>query len=298
MNADFVIIATCTSIAIYRILDMAFIDQISTFQNPAGLLDISMSSEKNIAAFPGAYIGLISLVSCKRNRRENEAMATTIAAHSSEVTALKLNYEGTILLSLDKSERFILLWDSITGEKIFKIRKEREVGILCCTAFSEDDFYVALTYSAGITYVHSLATKTRSYSDSDHEENCVDALAFHFFDNLFCGLVSATLPSEEESDSSFARLYSTSPDQQESAQNSSQHSHFQQRTQQDQFLGGRAVTVFSNDSPRRLLQLSLVGNVLIRYDFQDGGEIVAANQPPLHDGAPIFNKIVLRPLAR
>ena len=164
---------------------------------------------------------------------------------------------------------------------LFRIRKETEVGIICSSAISEGDFYLAITYSVGATFIYTMDSKADFASSTvDREENCVDALAFRFFDNLFCGLVGATLPSDEDdAETSFARLYPSSLSG--------------QLLQLHGGGGGRSETIFSSESEQRLLQFSYQASLLIRYDFQDGGDIFAADQPPLSDGEAIFTNIVV-----
>ena len=280
MNAELIIIASSLSVYLYRIKDLAFVDQLSTYGNPTGLITISNSAGSSRMAFPGDKIGYISTISHEKNNQDKQAI--TIIGHNSQLVHLNLNHEGTILVSADKLDRYILVWDSYTGTKLFRFRKEGDVGIICSTAFSEGDFYLATTYSVGATFIYTIDNKA-DYADNsvDREENCVDALAFRFFDSLFCGLVGATLPSDEAEDteSSFARLYPSSL----SGNPQLQQPHG----------GGRSETIFSSESEQRLLQLSYQSSLLIRYDFQDGGDIFAADQPPLTDGEPIFTQVVM-----
>jgi hypothetical protein len=279
MNADVIVIASNSSVYIYRLKDLVFIDQMPTYGNPTGLLNINKSVGSSRVVFPGETIGFISAISCKKNNRERHAAVTTISAHNSQLTHLTLNNEGTIVVSADKLGRYIFICDSYTGTKMFRIRKEGEVGIICSTAISIGDLYLAITYSVGATFIYTMDSKADFVSSGvDREENCVDALAFRFFDNLFCGLVGATLPSDEDdSETSFARLYPSS----HSGQSLQLHG------------GGRSETIFSSESEQRLLQLFYQTSLLIRYDFQDGGDIFAADQPPLSDGEAIFTNIVV-----
>jgi len=273
INADYIIVATNNMVSIYRVFDLAIVDEIRTFPNPNGIFSISLAANC-IVSFPGDDIGTIRAISCKRS----DDASVLINAHTSELTNLQLNYDGTMLVSASKADRSIFIWNPTNGIRLFKIRKDTEAGCLCSFAFSDGDFYFAASYSVGITNVYTLeGNKTGSDSDTDNEENCIDVMALHFFDTIFCGLVGSTLSLESEKEHSFAKLYSD----------------WSTNQPQQQQLTGKSSIAFSFDSPYRLFQVSFVGNVLIKYDFESGGEIHAAQQPSLKDGENVYNTVLV-----
>jgi hypothetical protein len=130
------------------------------------------------------------------------------------------------------------------------------MGKISSFAFSDGDIHLAVTFFSCVTLIYKLEGKSGFDSDTDNEENCIDAMALRFFDSVFCGLVGATFAYESEQETAFTRLV---PPRASSA------TVFP--------LAGASLTTFSSDSPFRLLQLAIRGQSLLQFDFERGGEV-------------------------
>uniref|UniRef100_A0A7E4USS3 WD repeat domain phosphoinositide-interacting protein 2 n=1 Tax=Panagrellus redivivus TaxID=6233 RepID=A0A7E4USS3_PANRE len=125
-----------------------------------GIVDLSLSEGSCYLAYPGTTAGHVNIFDANLL-----TAAGTIAAHESELAAIKFNHDGTLLATASAKGTVIRVFSIPSGERLFEFaRGFKRTVTIHSLAFSMDSKYLCSSSNTETVHVFSLE---RGHDDSD-----------------------------------------------------------------------------------------------------------------------------------
>jgi len=140
MRKDIIIVALEKFIYIYNFVDLQLKYSFETMSNPRGLLALSVESLKRVVAFPCIkQKGLIQL------ELLGSSKTVIIPAHESELGALCVNREGTLVASASERGTVIRVFSTASGQVCHELRRGADRAIIFSICFNAASTFLACT---------------------------------------------------------------------------------------------------------------------------------------------------------
>lgn len=104
---------------IYNFDDLRLIDAIETCQNQKGLVALNPDPENAVLATPDKQKGHVRVNSYEKNK------SIQVKAHETALSALCLNYCGTLLATASEKGTLIRLFSTDSGQPLQELRRGR-----------------------------------------------------------------------------------------------------------------------------------------------------------------------------
>lgn len=133
---------------------------LDTRDNPKGLCEVCPTSENYLLAFPGFKCGSVQLVDMSVTEKSQSSAPLTIQAHQSEIAALAINEQGTLIATASRKGTLIRVFDTVTRQLTNELRRGTDTALLYCINFSRDSAYLCASSDKGT--IHIFAIKNTS----------------------------------------------------------------------------------------------------------------------------------------
>ena len=131
------------------------IDSINTCQNKNGIIGISLDPKINIIAYPSSDIGKI-IIKNYDEKKDGNFKISEINAHQSEITALVMNYDGTLVASASEKGTIIKIFQIKDGALIQELRRGSESAEIYSLAFDTKSLYIACSSNKGTIHIFNV----------------------------------------------------------------------------------------------------------------------------------------------
>mmetsp|Transcript_28607 Transcript_28607/g.37474 ORF Transcript_28607/g.37474 Transcript_28607/m.37474 type:complete len:409 (+) Transcript_28607:116-1342(+) len=171
LRRDKVVVALASKVYVYRFSDLRLLDQIDTYDNPRGLIAISVDASSCVLACPGPKKGHVA-VELSDIQRTN-----LIAAHEAELAAIALNSDGTRLATSSNKGTLIRVFDTHTGDLLQELRRGMDHADVNCICFNNNCSFLACASDKGTVHIFSLNKKVRIDEDEETKASIEDMKA-------------------------------------------------------------------------------------------------------------------------
>ena len=113
-----VVVVLAQKVYIYNFQHLDLADSFVTYNNPGGLVSLSVSEANCVLSVPDEKLGHIRVINFTDDKKTN-----TIKCHNSGIAAMKLSQDGTILLTASDKGTLVRLFNTETGEKMSEVRR-------------------------------------------------------------------------------------------------------------------------------------------------------------------------------
>jgi hypothetical protein len=160
LRRDRIFVSTLKLVHAYNFRDLKVMDRIETGLNPLGLMAVSSSSTRTVLACPGLERGHV------RIELYDNTSARTIHAHESELAALSLNPDGSLLATASEKGTLIRVFDTSTGTLMRELRRGAESALIHCIAFNASSTFLACSSDNRTIHVFSLQPRPGDHHTS------------------------------------------------------------------------------------------------------------------------------------
>ncbi|KAI9295480.1 WD40 repeat-like protein [Neoconidiobolus thromboides FSU 785] len=181
LRRDRLIVVLATKTFVYSFGDIP--QKLYTFEtslNNKGLITVSQSLNKSILAIPGIQKGHIQLIDIGLNfshdGESNYNSATSslansiimnapskpppisiIAAHTSKLSCIALNENGTLLASASEKGTLIRVFNTSSGKVLHEFRRGVDRAEIYCIAFNQESTRICVSSDKGTIHIFNLA---------------------------------------------------------------------------------------------------------------------------------------------
>jgi hypothetical protein len=152
LRRDRVVAVLDKKVYVYNFADLKIVDHIETVPNPRGLCALCSHLDHNVLACPGRQRGQV------RVDLYHLQKTTVIPAHESELMALALNQDGTLLATASERGTLLRVFSTHTGKLQYEFRRGAERAVIQSIAFNPTSTFLACTSDKGTIHVFKLGT--------------------------------------------------------------------------------------------------------------------------------------------
>ena len=127
------------------------IDSINTYQNKQGIIGISYAVNSNLICYQSS-LGEVTIKNYGI-KKDNNYETTTIKAHQSEIIALTMNNDGTLLASASEKGTIIRIYQTKDGDLIQELRRGLKTSEIFSLVFNYNSKYLACSSSQGTVHI-------------------------------------------------------------------------------------------------------------------------------------------------
>ena len=127
------------------------IDSINTYQNKQGIIGISYATDSNLICYQSS-LGEITLKDYNKKKDDNYE-TKTIKAHQSEIVALTMNNDGSLLASASERGTIIRIYQTKDGDLIQELRRGLKNSEIFSLVFNYNSKYLACSSSQGTVHI-------------------------------------------------------------------------------------------------------------------------------------------------
>jgi len=150
LRRDLVVVVVERTIYSYNFRDLKLVDRIETVENKLGLCALSPSSRRQVLACPGKPS------SKGQVRVEVDGTPIFIQAHESELAAMSLNTEGTLVATASQRGTLIRVFNTETAACMYELRRGADPAVIHCIAFNFASTFLACSSDKGTVHVWAL----------------------------------------------------------------------------------------------------------------------------------------------
>ena len=151
LRRDRIVVVLESKVFVYRFKDLRLLDQITTVNNPRGLVSLCSEAKNNVLAIPGLARGTI------RIELYDIAKATLIRAHDADLAQFTLNPDGSRIASASDKGTLIRIWNCHTGEPMRELRRGADRAEIYCLSFNQTSSFLACSSDKGTVHIFSLS---------------------------------------------------------------------------------------------------------------------------------------------
>ena len=157
-----------TEIIVFTLGNYEKIDSIKTCQNKNGIFGISLDPKITIIAYPTVDVGKIIIKNYDEKKGDNYKI-NEINAHQSEIVALSMNYDGSLVASSSERGTIIKIFRTKDGALIQELRRGTEAAEIYSLAFDLKSQYIACSSNKGT--IHIFNVKTEGKQDVQNQKS-------------------------------------------------------------------------------------------------------------------------------
>lgn len=148
LRRDRIIVVAPYKLFVYDLKTFKLVDTIVTWKNPTGLADVC--HERNILTTLGLTQGSI------RVDRYDESKFTLICAHKSEIAAIKLNQDGSLVATCSQQGTLIRVFDTYTGANKYEFRRGAQAARIYNLDFHPANTWILASSDHGTIHLFKL----------------------------------------------------------------------------------------------------------------------------------------------
>lgn len=144
-----------SEIGVFTLGNYEKIDSIKTCQNRNGIFGISLDPKITTIAYTSNDIGKL-VIKYYDERKDDNYKMNEINAHQTEITALTMNYDGTLVASSSERGTIIKIFRTKDGALIQELRRGTEPAEIYCLAFDLKSQYIACSSNKGTIHIFNI----------------------------------------------------------------------------------------------------------------------------------------------
>ncbi len=148
-------IVTENNINVFTLGSYEKIDTIKTCQNKNGILGISSDPKTNIIAYPSLDVGKIIIKNYDEKKNGNY-ITQEINAHSTEIVALTMNNDGSLVASASEKGTIIKIFKTKDADLIQELRRGTKPATIYSLAFNHTSQLIACSSSSGTIHIFNV----------------------------------------------------------------------------------------------------------------------------------------------
>jgi len=162
-------------IYIIQLETLEIIDILDTLKNPNGIFAMSNNDNELSVAFPQAKNkGKVKLMSYNIEKNNfNKNIAKIFNAHETNIAYITMNNKGTLLVTASDKGTYIRLFNIISKEMIFELKRGSKNVKINCLALDSKNEFLACTSDVGTIHVfdiHEVNKLFESIEDKDQNK--------------------------------------------------------------------------------------------------------------------------------
>lgn len=156
LRKDKVVVVLENRVFVYNFADLRLIDGIDTCYNPKGLCALNPESQHAVLATPDQTKGNVHLELYDKGDQK------TIMAHQSSLSALALNFQGTLLATASDKGTLIRIWSTQDCTALQEVRRGSDRAEIYSLTIDKNSKWVACSSDKGTIHLFALdQTKTK-----------------------------------------------------------------------------------------------------------------------------------------
>ena len=153
------IFAICErKIIVFTLGNFEKIDSIETFPNKNGIFGISLDPDLYIISYLSKDIGKIKIKNYNE-KKDEKYLIKEISAHQSEIVALTMNYEGTLIASVSEKGTLIKIFRIKDSCLIQELRRGTEPAEIYSLNFDLKSLYISCSSNKGTIHIFNIINK-------------------------------------------------------------------------------------------------------------------------------------------
>lgn len=157
---DKLIVVLSKKVCVFN-FDGSLLDSKTTYSNDKGLCAINLEEEifgddkkKSILALPGTHKGELDIWQL------NTELSRTIPAHDSNLSAIAMNAQGTLVATASETGTLIRVFNTETGEQVHEFRRGSLSATIYDICFDLKSTYLACCSSNGTVHIYDMTKET------------------------------------------------------------------------------------------------------------------------------------------
>jgi len=203
-----VIVVLESKIYIYNIQNLKMIDVFTTVTNLKGIISVCAQKESCVFAIPDKNEGDVRVVHVDKDNK-----TTQINAHQTAISALALNFEGTLLASSSDKGTLVRLWDTDSGHQLQEMRRGSDPAEIYYLSFDPLSKWLACSSDKGTIHIFAIkseiqlaAAKAAEADAAQHEAAQMQAMNQAQNTKSMLSMFKSVLPKYFDSEWSFAQF--------------------------------------------------------------------------------------------
>ena len=144
------------NIIVFSLGNYEKIDSIKTFPNRNGIFGISLDPKTNIISYPSIDKGKIIIKNYDEKKKDDNYITNEINAHNSEIVALIMNYDGSLVASASIKGTIIRIFKTNNGDIIQELRRGTESAEIYCLNFDFHSMNIACSSNKGTIHIFNI----------------------------------------------------------------------------------------------------------------------------------------------
>ena len=136
---------------IYNFEELRLIDAIETCSNFKGLVALNPEPDNTVLATPDVQKGYVRVNVYEKNK------SFKIPAHNGALSAICLNYSGTLLATASEKGTLIRIFSTETGQPLQEFRRGREKAEIYSICFDKKSHKLACSSDRGTIHIFNVS---------------------------------------------------------------------------------------------------------------------------------------------
>lgn len=172
------------NIAVFALGNYEKIDSIKTFPNKYGIFGISSDPKLNIISYPSLDKGKITIKNYDE-KKEGNFVTNEINAHNSEIIALIMNYNGSLVASASVKGTIIRIFKTNNGDIIQELRRGTESAQIFSLSFDFNSMYIACSSNKGTIHIFNIKNEEKNNEAQNQRSYFGTVMSFLGYQNQY-----------------------------------------------------------------------------------------------------------------
>ena len=165
------------NIVVFTLGNYEKIDNIKTSFNKNGIFGISSDPQTNIISYPSNEVGKI-IIKNYDEKKDGNYTTLKINAHQSEIVALVMNYDGSLVASASGKGTLIKIFRVKDGAIIQELRRGTEAAEIYSLAFDFKSMHIACSSNKGT--IHIFNVKNEENNETQNQKSIFGTVVSFF----------------------------------------------------------------------------------------------------------------------
>ena len=161
LRPEYLLVVLSSSVCLYDIKRKLMHLEMVTALNPYGAADISLNSEMQTLCVCGLNDGEVKIIEIN-----NETDPLTFKAHQHQISCVRFNRNGSVLVTSGQTGTIIRLFDTVTGSLLSVLRRGNLAQRIVSMAISQDDTKVVVVSASGTIHLFDGRQRKKNVTDA------------------------------------------------------------------------------------------------------------------------------------
>ena len=173
-----------SNIIVFSLGNYQKIDSIKTFSNKTGIFGICSDPKINIISYPSTDKGKI-IIKKYDEKKEGEFITNEFKAHHTEIIALIMNYDGSLVASASVKGTIIRIIKTSNGDIIQELRRGTESAEIYCLSFDFNSTYIACSSNKGTIHIFNIKNDENNNEVQNQKSYFGSVMSFLGYQNQY-----------------------------------------------------------------------------------------------------------------